>query len=134
LFAGGMHALINSVDYNYNGGVCWYSHNQGVSLFHYRVRPASKLPLSGTPRTFNQAGADFYNSFFNGEAGERAVANNDQMGELIPASDDYAHAGTTFYYWGFNQSSGQMNWQVIESLHSKRPLIISKIVFLDLLG
>ena len=57
-----------------------------------------------------------YNMNFNGEAGcvqisfsswlleltpvfsERAVVNSDNMGDLIPASADYAQHGTTFFY------------------------------------
>ena len=47
-----------------------------------------------------------------GEAGERATFNNDQAGELIPASADYEHAGTSFYYWGHNVTNGQPNVQI----------------------
>ena len=49
---------------------------------------------------------------FNGEAGERAVMNSDNMGELIPASADYANHGTTFFYYGLNETNNQPNWRI----------------------
>jgi len=90
---GGMHSQIASVDLNYQGH-CWYSH------------------AYGSPRVFNQAGVDIYNAAFNGEAGERGVAGNDQYTEFIPAGPNYAHAGTTFLYWGLNRTSGNPNWHI----------------------
>lgn len=48
----------------------------------------------GTPRTFNQAGVEFYTRLFQGVAGERGVANNDPVPEIIPAGPNYAHTGT----------------------------------------
>merc|ERR1712093_480737 len=79
---GGMHSLIASVDLGW-AGVCRWSHNYG------------------TPRTFNAAGAAFYDRMFMGEAGERGVANNDRFVEIIPASEDYAFTGTAFLYTGY---------------------------------
>jgi hypothetical protein len=35
------------------------------------------------------AGASWYNWRFNGEAGERGIANSDNYGEIIPASENY---------------------------------------------
>lgn len=90
---GGMHALIASVDYN-NQDIAWYSHNYG------------------TPRTFNAAGVAWYNQRFNGEAGERGIFANDQTVNLIPSGPNYAHAGTSFYYWGTNVTNGQPNWYI----------------------
>jgi len=91
---GGMHSLIASADFNYQQ-ICYYSHTYGA------------------PRTFNQRGALWYNARFNGEAGERGVFNNDQYTEFIPATADYAHSGTTFYYWGVNATnSPQPNWTI----------------------
>lgn len=88
-----MHSLIASVDFN-DQNICYYSHNYGA------------------PRTFNEAGAIWYNARFNGEAGERAIANNDQFTEFIPAGPNYTHAGTMFYYWGRNITGGHMNWNI----------------------
>jgi len=90
---GGMLAQIHAVDYN-RAQIAYYAHNQG------------------SPRVFNPAGVQWFNENFNGEAGERAVWNNDDMPELIPASENYAHAGTTFKYWGFNETSQQPNWNI----------------------
>lgn len=91
---GGMHALIASVDFNYHD-ICYYSHNYG------------------TPRTFNEAGATYYNVRFNGEAGERATFNNDVYGDSIPAGPNYYHAGTAFYYYGTNMTNvPQPNWNI----------------------
>lgn len=90
---GGMHSQIASVDLN-SQGHCWYSH------------------AYGSPRVFNQAGADRYNQAFNGEAGERGVFGQDDFSEHIPAGPNYAHAGTTFYYWGLNSTSGNPNWHI----------------------
>merc|ERR1711939_860008 len=80
---GGMHSLIHSVDLGW-AGVCRWSHNYG------------------TPRTFNQAGADFYTRLFQGVSGERGVANHDPIPEVIPSGPNYAHTGTTFYYHGYS--------------------------------
>jgi len=90
---GGMHSFIASADFN-DQNICYYSHSYGA------------------PRVFNQAGANWYNARFNGEAGERAVANNDQYTEFIAESEDYAHSGTTFYYYGHNNTGGHMNWEI----------------------
>lgn len=91
---GGMHSLIASVDMNQRD-IAWYSHNYG------------------TPRTFNAAGARWYNERFNGEAGERGIYANDIYSEKIPAGPNYRHAGTAFYYWGINTThSGGPNWQI----------------------
>ncbi|KAL8281301.1 hypothetical protein RQP46_006335 [Phenoliferia psychrophenolica] len=76
---GGMHALAASADLH-NQNIDYYSHNYG------------------TPRTFNTAGANWYNSNFNGEAGERGIYANDNYTEFIPAGPNYAHAGTPFFY------------------------------------
>ncbi|KAH8918714.1 hypothetical protein BT69DRAFT_1353710 [Atractiella rhizophila] len=90
---GGMHSQIASVDFNVQQ-IAYYSHSQGQ------------------PRTFNEAGATFYNVRFNGEAGERAVAGNDLITEIIPESENYTHAGTPFYYYGYNSTSTGMNWEI----------------------
>lgn len=90
---GGMHALIASVDFNQQD-IAWYSHNYG------------------TPRTFNAAGAEWYNERFNGEAGERGIWANDQSVNLIPSGPNYAFCGTPFYYWGINSTSGSPNWNI----------------------
>ncbi|KAL7008779.1 hypothetical protein EMMF5_001525 [Cystobasidiomycetes sp. EMM_F5] len=90
---GGMHALIASVDFNQQD-IAWYSHNYG------------------TPRTFNKAGVDWYNYRFNGEAGERGIFANDIYVDKIPSGPNYAHAGTTFYYWGINGTTYSPNWQI----------------------
>lgn len=66
----------------------------------------------GSPRVFNQDGADWYNQRFNGEAGERGVFADDQYSEFIPAGPNYAHAGTSFLYWGRNSSTGNPNMKV----------------------
>jgi hypothetical protein len=73
---GGMLSLIASVDLGW-AGVCRWSHNYG------------------TPRTFNQAGVDFYTRLFQGVSGERGVANHDPIPEIIPAGPNYAHTGTS---------------------------------------
>jgi hypothetical protein len=72
-----MHSIIGSLDLGWAGIVAW-SHSHGA------------------PRTLNQAGADFYTRLFQGEAGERGIANNDGFVEIIPQSEDYVHAGTAF--------------------------------------
>lgn len=90
---GGMHALLASVDYNQQD-IAWYSHNYG------------------TPRTFNPAGVNWYNQRFNGEAGERGLFANDTYVDKIPSGPNYAHAGTTFYYWGTNSTNNNPNWQI----------------------
>jgi hypothetical protein len=51
----------------------------------------------GTPRTFNQAGVDFYTRLFQGVSGERGVANSDPIPEIIPAGPNYAHTGTSSF-------------------------------------
>ena len=38
--------------------------------------------------------------------------NSDNMGELIPASADYANHGTTFFYYGLNETNNQPNWRI----------------------
>ncbi|KAK9893536.1 hypothetical protein P389DRAFT_112839 [Cystobasidium minutum MCA 4210] len=90
---GGMLSQIASVDMNMQGH-CWYSH------------------AYGSPRVFNQAGADWYNQRFNGEAGERGVFADDQYSEFIPEGPNYAHAGTSFLYWGRNSSTGNPNMKI----------------------
>ncbi|KAK4700025.1 hypothetical protein P7C70_g6230, partial [Phenoliferia sp. Uapishka_3] len=80
---GGMHSLIASADLH-NQNIDYYSHNYG------------------TPRTFNQAGANWYNSNFNGEAGERGIYGNDNYTEFIPVGPNYVHTGTPFYYSGLD--------------------------------
>ncbi|KAL8276259.1 hypothetical protein RQP46_011333 [Phenoliferia psychrophenolica] len=68
----------------------------------------------GTPRTFNTAGANWYNSNFNGEAGERGIYGNDNYTEHIPSGPNYAHTGTPFstlgpklvICWDGNSQSG----------------------------
>lgn len=90
---GGMLSQIASVDLNIQGH-CWYSH------------------AYGSPRVFNQDGADWYNQRFNGEAGERGVFGDDEYSEFIPAGPNYAHAGTSFLYWGRNSSTGNPNMKV----------------------
>jgi len=90
---GGMHSQIAGIDL-YQENTDYYNHAYGA------------------PRVFNQAGATFYNNRFNGEAGERGIANNDQMTESIPEGVNYTHAGTPFYYWGYNHTSTGMNWRI----------------------
>lgn len=90
---GGMHALIASVDYNQQG-IAWYSHNYG------------------TPRTFNAAGAEWYNERFNGEAGERGIFANDTYVNKMPSGPNYHHAGTAFYYWGNDPSTYGPRWNI----------------------
>lgn len=93
ILQGGMLSQIASVDLNVQGH-CWYSH------------------AYGSPRVFNQDGADWYNQRFNGEAGERGVFGNDEYSEFIPAGPNYAHAGTSFLYWGRNSSTGNPNMKI----------------------
>ena len=88
-----------------------------ISLFNlfflgYK-RLTGRLFSPGTPRTFNEAGATYYNVRFNGEAGERATFNNDVYGDSIPAGPNYYHAGTAFYYYGTNMTNvPQPNWNI----------------------
>ena len=79
---GGMHSAIASADLN-SQNIAYYSHTYG------------------SPRVFNAAGALWYNNRFNGEAGERGVAQNDQTVNIIPEGPNYHHTGTAFYYWGY---------------------------------
>jgi hypothetical protein len=67
---------------------------------------------TGSPRVFNQDGANWYNQRFNGEAGERGVFANDIYSEFIPEGPDYAHTGTSFYYWGRNRTLGAPNMRI----------------------
>ncbi|KAL8280503.1 hypothetical protein RQP46_007151 [Phenoliferia psychrophenolica] len=80
---GGMHSLIASADLN-NQLTDYYSHNYG------------------TPRTFNEAGAHWYNNRFNGEAAERGIYGDDTYTEYIPVGPNYVHTGTPFYYTGLD--------------------------------
>lgn len=79
-------------------------HTAGLSD-SVRSAPQRFLLSAGTPRTFNAAGAAFYDRMFQGEAGERGVANNDRFVEIIPASDDYTFTGTAFLYTGHVSSA-----------------------------
>ncbi|KAK4701962.1 hypothetical protein P7C70_g4264, partial [Phenoliferia sp. Uapishka_3] len=120
---GGMHSLIASVDLNHQN-IAYYSHTQDLNDSFIAI---------GVPRTFNQAGANYYSEihnlaeskvenffsstlwsdyYFNGEAGERAIAGNDLYTESIPASANYSHAGTPFYYSGLNVTASGMNMEI----------------------
>jgi hypothetical protein len=50
----------------------------------------------GSPRVFNVDGASWYNWRFNGEAGERGIAENDLTSEIIPASENYTQCADFF--------------------------------------
>lgn len=108
-----MLSQIASVDMNMQGH-CWYSHAYGQSIT-VRVNcacPLTLLIMAGSPRVFNQAGADWYNQRFNGEAGERGVFADDVYSEFIPEGPNYVHTGTSFLYWGRNSSTGNPNMKI----------------------
>jgi len=90
---GGMLSQIASVDFNVQN-IAYYSH------------------AYGSPRVFNAAGAQFYNDRFNGEAGVRGISADDQYTEYIPEGPDYAHAGTPFYYSGWNNTADGPAWDI----------------------
>ncbi|KAL8292659.1 hypothetical protein RQP46_001271 [Phenoliferia psychrophenolica] len=99
---GGMHSLIASVDL---GGA------QNVSSFVHSM---------GAPRTFNAAGATYYNSLYGGtdEAAaywltERSVSNGDSFVNMFPQSDDYMFTETAFLWYGTN-ATFKMNRVVCE--------------------
>ena len=84
---GGMLSLIASIDLGWRGLLHW-SHNHGA------------------PRTFNPAAANFYNSLFQGEAGQRTVANNDITPTIIPEGPDYTFTLQGFHVFGTNSTYG----------------------------
>jgi len=60
----------------------------------------------GSPRVFNPAAADLYNQLFQGEAGQRTVANEDAVVEYIPESANYTHVLQGFHIYGENATYG----------------------------
>lgn len=106
-----MHSQIAAVDLNVQD-ICYYNHAYGNSFSYLCLYVKLIYIYVGSPRVFNQAGATFYNNRFNGEAGERGIAQDDTYTEIIPASANYSHAGTAFYYYGYNQTSTGMEWEI----------------------
>lgn len=90
---GGMHSQIAAIDL-YEEQIDYYNH------------------AYGSPRVFNDLGSTWYADRFDGEAGERGIANNDQYTEFIPESTNYSHSGTPFYYYGYNNTALGMNWEI----------------------
>ncbi|KAM0790325.1 hypothetical protein ACM66B_003210 [Microbotryomycetes sp. NB124-2] len=90
---GGMVSLIASLDLGWRG-LCHWSHNHGA------------------PRTFNPPAANLYNSLFEGEAGQRTVANNDIVPTIIPESDDYTFTLQGYHIYGQNSTDGHMSFTV----------------------
>ena len=85
---GGMVAQVAALDLGWRGLSHW-SHSHG------------------SPRVFNAASANLYNSLYEGQAGQRCVANNDSLPTVIPESDDYTHTLQGFYVYGSNVTYGQ---------------------------
>ncbi|KAK4047497.1 hypothetical protein OIV83_005410 [Microbotryomycetes sp. JL201] len=90
---GGMVSLIASLDLGWRG-LCHWSHNHGA------------------PRTFNPPAANLYNSLFQGEAGQRTVANNDIVPTIIPESNDYTFTLQGYHIYGQNSTDGHMSFTV----------------------
>ncbi|GAA5907254.1 uncharacterized protein JCM6883_006195 [Sporobolomyces salmoneus] len=89
---GGAMALIASIDLGWRN-LCHWSHSHGA------------------PRVFNPAAADLYNSLFQGEAGQRTVANDDAIPGYIPESANYTHTLQGFHVYGENVTYG-MNFDI----------------------
>lgn len=90
-FAGAV-SLVSSLDLGWRG-LCHWSHSHGA------------------PRTLSPNAAALYNSLYGGEAGQRCVANNDIMTEIIPESEDYTYTLQGFHVYGENSTFG-MNYEV----------------------
>lgn len=75
---GGMVAQVAALDLGWRG-LCHWSHSHGAA------------------RVFNPAAANVYNQLFQGQAGQRTVANADIVPTIIPESADY-----TFTLQGFS--------------------------------
>ncbi|KAK4703087.1 phosphatidylinositol 4-phosphatase, partial [Phenoliferia sp. Uapishka_3] len=74
----------------------------------------------GAPRTFNAAGATYYNSLYGGKdvaaaywLTERSVSNGDAFVNMFPQSDDYTFTETAFLWYGVN-ATFKMNRVVCE--------------------
>ncbi|GAA5875166.1 hypothetical protein JCM16303_005031 [Sporobolomyces ruberrimus] len=89
---GGMLAQIAAVDLGWAGKLHW-SHSHGAA------------------RVFNPAAANLYNSLFQGEAGQRTVANDDAVPGYIPESANYTHTLQGFHVYGENATYG-MSYEV----------------------
>ncbi|GAA5976029.1 hypothetical protein JCM5350_000290 [Sporobolomyces pararoseus] len=89
---GGMMAQIASLRLGWQGKVHW-SHSHGAA------------------RVFNPAAANLYNSLFQGEAGQRTVANDDAVPGYIPESANYTHTLQGFHVYGENATYG-MNFDI----------------------
>jgi len=83
---GGMHSLISALDM---GG------SRNVSKF---------IHAYGNPRTMNPAAAQYYNHIYGGDMTEQAYGNGDIFANQIPASDEYAHVNTAFWYHGWDDT------------------------------
>lgn len=83
----GMVAQISAIDLGWRG-LCHWSHSHGA------------------PRVFGPAAANLYDSLFQGEAGQRTVANNDSVVSLIPAGPDYTFTLQGFHVYGENSTYG----------------------------
>jgi len=90
---GGMLSLIAALDL---GG------SRNVSKF---------IHAYGNPRTFNPAAAAYYNRIYGGDMTEQGYGNADPFAHQIPASDEYAHINTGFYYYGWDDTY-KMNHRV----------------------
>jgi hypothetical protein len=64
----------------------------------------------------NADSATLFNKLYEGEASQRAVANQDSMPTLIPAGDDYVHVLQGFNIWGTNSTYG-MNYAVCNDIN-----------------
>jgi len=84
---GGMLAQIAALDLGWRNKLHW-SHSHG------------------SPRVFNPAAAQLYNQLFQGEAGQRTVANEDAVVEYIPESANYTHTLQGFHIYGENATYG----------------------------
>ncbi|GAA6059899.1 hypothetical protein JCM10212_005282 [Sporobolomyces blumeae] len=89
---GGGLAQIAAIDLGWAGKVHW-SHSHGA------------------PRVFNKNAADLYNSLFQGEAGQRTVANDDIVPTYIPESENYTMTLQGFHVFGENATYG-MSYEI----------------------
>lgn len=89
---GGAQAIVASIDLGWRDLSHW-SHSHGA------------------PRVLNPASAALYDKLYEGQAGQRAVANDDSMPNIIPESDDYTHVLQGFHIYGTNTTYG-MNYDI----------------------
>ncbi|GAA5969063.1 hypothetical protein JCM21900_005772 [Sporobolomyces salmonicolor] len=91
---GGMVAQVAAIDLGWRG-LCHWSHSHGAA------------------RVFNPQAANLYNSLFAGQAGQRAVANNDIVPTYIPESENYTFTLQGFHIYGTNATYG-MSYTICE--------------------